>query len=661
MNTDYQQDNNILRETVLAAANASVGVVTVDGGTDTVVINNVTYTGTKYSQSQIAQALSDNSTVAARGISCSASLSVSDSDKILVVEDISICGGSIYLGDGGAIDNAGTISIYTGTFTDNYAYNGGAIYNAGVATIVSSYFGDNTATYGGSIDNEGDIYVIGCTFAGSTYTHILTYGTATLTNCIFFDNLGGCIANRGIATITGNTFAGNYDVYGGVVSNSGTATFSNSTFSNNEANSFGGAIYNKGMGTFSACIFSGNSASLFGAAICNINTTGSPLDTIISVDGCTFSGNISQSGGAIANNAVAMITNCVFATETDTIDNEGAMYIGGTIWTAANITSVIEIFVEAETELVLDISVYDETMTTELLTDYDTMFNTFQQNLAITINVGTNQAVGAYVLATGASGFDTSKVVSVICGETEIGSFKLESGMSSFLVEGFTYSLSIDDDQMVLEILAPSIGIVTADGGTDTVVIDDVTYTGKPYARNDIQTALDEMETVVAQDVSHAGTGLVAGSGVNKVFIADGIEIADSSAGTGGAIYNAGTAKITGNTISGNAADLGGAIGNDGGTATISNNTFANNNAGTCGGAIYNTSGTVYVTDNCFSGNTANAGGAIGNDGGTATISGNTFANNNAGTGGAIYNSATATIYVTDNCFSGNTANAGGA
>ncbi len=134
------------------------------------------------------------------------------------------------------------------------------------------------------------------------------------------------------------------------------------------------------------------------------------------------------------------------------------------------------------------------------------------------------------------------------------------------------------------------------------------------------------------------------------------------SSSSGGAIYNRGTATITGSTFTGNRAYSGGAISNNG-TATITGSTFTGNEANYSGGAIYNDRGTATITtitDSTFTGNRANSDGGAIYSSSTATITDSTFTGNSSNSyGGAIYNYNTANIIIaneSDTTFTGNTA-----
>jgi hypothetical protein len=143
-----------------------------------------------------------------------------------------------------------------------------------------------------------------------------------------------------------------------------------------------------------------------------------------------------------------------------------------------------------------------------------------------------------------------------------------------------------------------------------------------------------------------------------------------NTAGAGGGITNAATAKVTRCTFVSNTATnsnrSGGAIGT-GDTLTVSDSTFTSNSAAV-GGGIAGGGQTLTVTNCTLQSNTANQGGGIYHFGGPLTVTGSTLASNTAlnaggglspGAGGGLYNSfGTATV---SNCtISANSARQGG-
>lgn len=174
--------------------------------------------------------------------------------------------------DGGAIYNglSSTMQVNDSVFYGNYArwgcaHGGGAIYNAGDLTINNSNFTQNLAE-SGSYDASG-----GAIFNDTT-------GTLKINNTVFYQNFShaksvGAIANFGQLTIKNSTFDSNYlsDPYdplkAGAIDNraTGVAIIIDSIFKNNIAAmatatdnymsaAYGGAIYNTG-----SLVISGNS------------------------------------------------------------------------------------------------------------------------------------------------------------------------------------------------------------------------------------------------------------------------------------------------------------------------------------------------------------------------------------------------------------------
>ena len=176
---------------------------------------------------------------------------------------------------------------------------------------------------------------------------------------------------------------------------------------------------------------------------------------------------------------------------------------------------------------------------------------------------------------------------------------------------------------------------------------------------------------VITSTVTIDGGGAITfdGGGSTGLFEVNGggelelnaVTLQNGNAATiGGAIFNdGGTVTVTSSTFSGNSADHGGAISNDCGTVTVTSSTFSGNNAGV-GGAIFNFDGTLTTTTSTFSGNsTSSFGGAVENDGGTVTVTGSTFSDNSTGVGGGAIRTDGGTATVTTSTFSGNSATNG--
>lgn len=200
---------------------------------------------------------------------------------------------------GGAIQNAGTVTLADSDFISNSAMIGGAIANNGDVTIADSDFSKNNVSYfGGAIYSDGGLTIAGSTFTansanfagGAIYN---TEATATVVDSSFQGNsseTGGAISNYGTLIVTNGDFAENTATSdGGAIFNYATATVSDSTFSGNSAESLGGAIYSAGALTITDSNFTGNAAGTHGGAIF---AEGGTLNLNVGAGStATFSGN----------------------------------------------------------------------------------------------------------------------------------------------------------------------------------------------------------------------------------------------------------------------------------------------------------------------------------------------------------------------------------
>ena len=90
------------------------------------------------------------------------------SGVIATISGLTISGG--FAGQGGGIDNAGTLTVNSSTIANNStpaaSSGGGGIYNAGTLTVTNSTVADNNAFVGGGIYNAGTLTVTNSTVAG---------------------------------------------------------------------------------------------------------------------------------------------------------------------------------------------------------------------------------------------------------------------------------------------------------------------------------------------------------------------------------------------------------------------------------------------------------------------------------------------------------------
>jgi predicted outer membrane repeat protein len=132
----------------------------------------------------------------------------------------------------------------------------------------------NTALFGGAINNAGTVTVSNTTFRGNTAAFIggaiLNVGTLTVSNCLFYGNSalvsnGGAIVNDLIATVTNTTFILNTANSGGAIDNStGNLQVVNSLFVDNIATDLGGAILNDATATVTNTAIIENIAAIGG-------------------------------------------------------------------------------------------------------------------------------------------------------------------------------------------------------------------------------------------------------------------------------------------------------------------------------------------------------------------------------------------------------------
>ena len=197
-------------------------------------------------------------------------------------------------GDGGGIENSGTLNVTNCTFRDNTAFTGGAIAALGtLLTVANSTFSDNTAVfaYGGAIYSDGMLTVNNSTLSGNSAVN------------------GGGIANgsdSGTQTVTNSTFSSNSASGngGGIYNTEGVAhiNVANSTFSGNSASGNGGGVYNvEGQTTVTNSTFSSNSASAGGGAYNEGSFGGGTITLTNSILFSNTGGNCGSSSIAVAN------------------------------------------------------------------------------------------------------------------------------------------------------------------------------------------------------------------------------------------------------------------------------------------------------------------------------------------------------------------------
>jgi hypothetical protein len=183
----------------------------------------------------------------------------------LTIED-----GSAGTGNGGGIDNAGTVTLIDSTVSHNSGSAGGGIDSTGTVTLNDSTVSGNKAAFGGGIYNTGTVTLNDSTVSANSASTL----SGDSTGETFAD--GGGVFNTGTLTVTDSTLSGNSATggfaYGGGIDNAGSVTLTNSTLSGNQAEggtaTYGGAIDNGGTASITNSTLAGNVAES-GSAVSN--------------------------------------------------------------------------------------------------------------------------------------------------------------------------------------------------------------------------------------------------------------------------------------------------------------------------------------------------------------------------------------------------------
>lgn len=528
----------------------------------------------------------------------------------VALEDVSISG-SVANGTnadqgGGAIFNAGTLSISGGSFNGNSAPmgsgSGGAIFNAGSLSITDATLsGNSSQRAGGAIEAvAGSTTSLDGVTLSENQTgpmpgnggglHITGAGDATITGGSVSDNSaanegGGLWNGFGSMTVSGTTVSGNTasgdgaaNGGGGLFNNAGALNVSGATISGNTADGesgSGGGILNKGSdersGTLSVTdsAITGNSSNRAGGGIEATDFTETSLDNVTLADNTTGANPGNGGGMHISGAGNASITG-------GTVSGNTAAREGGGLWNSAGLMTV------------------DGTTVSENAANGD----------------AADDGGGGLFNSTGRMELSDVTVI----GNTATG--MAGSG-------GGVFNLGPDS-------VMPDRGVLIVSGGE-----------------------------ISGNASSRAGGGIEATPNT-ETTLQDGLMLSGNttgdSPGNGGGMHitGAGDATISGITVSGNTAGReGGGLWNGAGLMTLSNSTIADNTAegdaaNQGGGGLFNLAGTLEVTDTIITANDASgdagSGGGILNLGNTLTVTGGRIAGNTAvRAGGGIEDNNTAT------------------
>ncbi|MFI5455435.1 MAG: beta strand repeat-containing protein [Isosphaerales bacterium] len=506
------------------------------------------------------------------------------------------------------------------TITNGYSSSGGALVNLGAVTLTDDTFADNSASFdGGGVSN---------------------YGRATFTNDTFANNsayLGGGIANQGTATLINATIAGNAATVAGGVWNDATAALDNTIVANNAS---GGDIDNSASLSGSYDLIGDGSGTVSLAH----SLAGNPLLAAPgNYGGTTQTMALLPGSPAIDAGAATIAGVKVLATDQRGLGRVGNVDIGAfesqgftlspvagstpqTTYLNAAFTNALAVTVTAKNSV-------------EPVNGGVVSFTAPTSGASTTLSATTATIAGgtASVTATANSTLGTYKVTASDAKDKP-ASFTLTNGVFTVTSTGDSGSGSgLSGDLLYCITQAnehPDSMIQFGSGGTGTIQL-----TGG---------------LTLSANVTINGPGeslLVEGGGSGSHF-----SVFTVNAGV--------TASISGLTISNGTSLSGGGVDNAG-TLTLTSDTLSANVATNDGGGVYNAPGaTLTLTSDTLSANAtfssfhlADQGGGLANYG-TATLTNDTFANNSAPNGGGIDNAGTATLI--NDTIVGNTAYVGG-
>ncbi len=534
----------------------------------------------------------------------------------VVINSITIQNGST-AGNGGGINNAGTLMITNSVVQNNTATNGGGIFNSNTLTADGgSTISGNTATEegGGLWNSTGTATIDSTTISGNT---------ASAGNNGGNDQGGGGVFNNGgtldidNATISGNTATVNLGNGGGLMTVGGIVTIDNSTIDGNMAARAGGGLENNnGDVTLTTVGFDGNDAGINGGGV---HVSGAGTTNVIG--GGFFNNTAAQEGGGLWNGSGVM-TIVGANINSNTASGAGADQGGGGVFNASGTVNI------NGAQILQNVADGTSGSGGGILNDAG---GTLMVN-ASAINFNTSNRAGGGIETT------TGTIVTITGGtlsnnNTGVAPAAANPGNGGGLHVSGSATVDISNGVVADNVAASEGGGLWNGSGTMTI-------TNMAIVRN----------TASGASADQGGGGVFNAGGTVDIFnsnISD--NVADGTSGSGGGILNdaSGTVTVTQSTISGNTANrAGGGIEATAGSSTfVDESTISANDAGAApgngGGVHISGAGAVDITNTTISGNTANEGGGLWNSGvGTLTLTNSTVSGNSAtgSDGGGIFN-----------------------
>lgn len=544
--------------------------------------------------------------------------------------------------DGGAIANFGvSLSITGTTIRDSQALrNGGGLFNnqeEGTVSVTSTSLINNEAEAGGGIYNQ-ELGNINLNFSNVNNNTASTNGGGIL-------NTGDAIITVQRTTVDGNTAAND----GAGIYNQDNAQLNlfDSTVSNNVAIHFGGGVYNNSIALADIvnATISGNEA-LGGGGIYN-DEEGS-----MELTNATIFNNSATTGGGVLNaiDGFVSVANTIIAGNSSI--SAGPDVTGGFVSRGTNLIGIGGVSTG-----------FTDGVNGDLVGSFATPVSpglgALQDNGGATF---THELLGGSLARDAGNNFyaptDDQRGFARLFDGDGNGSLVVDIGAfeSGYIVTGFGDSIDVNPGDGVSvdangqSTLRAAIIESNARLGADTILLGTGVYTLSLFGTGEDNAFWGDLDITDDLTIIGAGSGktIIDADYLDRIFhILTGINVSIrgvtlvngdvTGVEDGGAILNYGNLILEDVEIRNSLANRGGALFNNG-VVTMTSSEFVQNTAITDGGAIFNS------------------------DTGTITVSLSTISDNNAENGGGLYNTLAGTVEIVDTTLDGNIATvAGGA
>ena len=594
---------------------------------------------------------------------------LSDDEELQYLEGIKLDVDDLIInGNGHRIDAQGKARIFDCTGKDiiirdivlanGYAQKGGAIQNAGGLTMTEAELHKNTAELGGAIHNyKGNLKII----------------QSTISNNKTLKGSGGAIVNhRGDLRMVQSSLIQNTAFVGGAIYNyKSELTIIESVIDENTAEKYGGAIINSGKLTINQSSLEANNAE-YGGAIYNLehgfSSEESPVSELTDInydlDGTIFNFDLMRICNSkkdcieLDNHCAINRVKSILSINDSKFTQNTADYKGGAIYSEGDALKISQSSITKNVakdgggicnrrgDLVIKDSKFQANRAEyqgDAIINHGNIFilsEDIGDNIA---NFGEMPAVES--LKDNQRDFTyLNELIRSKSNEIKL-EYDILLNIENLENQTFKNGIKIDCDDLIIDGAGHSIdaqGIVRIfECNAKDVKIKNIKLKNGS-GKNDGCAIRNFGELIITDslltnNIAKYGAAI---SNYGDLTIKES-SFADNESDYGAAIYNNHNLAIVESSFMNNESEFrGGAIYNNEGELTVNSSTFNNNTAQESGGAIYNTRGELTITESTLNNNTAEwYGGAIHNNNGELTITESTL-NNNTGQrdGGAIHN-----------------------